>query len=189
MDLRIVEETPVVLPDYAKVSIAFEVKTVFRVELIERGLGGVKLTEEVLEKPFVKGYDEHENPFDWSTVFDLSNWGFISAFDGERRVGGAMIAWKTPGVNMLEGRDDLACLWDLRVAPEYRGKGIGQKLFARALDWARQKNCKLFKVETQNINVPACRFYASQGCHLGAFNIHAYPAALNEIQLVWYLNL
>jgi GNAT superfamily N-acetyltransferase len=77
----------------------------------------------------------------------------------------------------------------LRVAPEYRGKGVGQKLFGFALDWARKKNCKLFKVETQNVNVPACRFYVSQGCHLGAFNLHAYPEALNEVQLVWYRNL
>jgi hypothetical protein len=45
------------------------------------------------------------------------------------------------------------------------------------------------KVETQNINIPACRFYAAQGCHLGGFNLHAYPAEMNEIQLLWYRNL
>lgn len=189
MQIEISEEQAVILPEYAKISIAFEVKSVFRVELIERGLGGVKLTEETLEKPYFKGYDEHENPFDWSRLFDLSNWGFLAAFDGKSRVGGAVVAWKTSGINMLEGRDDLACLWDLRVAPEYRGKGVGKRLFDYALNWARARNCRLFKVETQNINVPACRFYASQGCHLGAFNLHAYPEEMNEVQLVWYRNL
>ena len=186
MAFEILEERPDILPEYGRVSIAFEVKTVFRVELIERGLGGVKLTEEVLDKPFIKGYDEHENPFDWANRFDLSNWGFLSAFDGERRVGGAVIAWKTSEVNMLEGRDDLACLWDLRVAPEYRNKGVGKRLFAHALNWAKRHNCRLFKVETQNINVPACRFYANQGCHLGGFNFHAYPEEMNEVHLIWY---
>ena len=189
MEIKIVEESPENLAEYQKVSIAFEVKTVFRVDLIERGLGGVKLTEEVLEKPFTKGYDELEKPFYWSSLFNLSNWGFLSAFDGERRVGGAVIAWKTPEVNMLEGHDDLACLWDLRVAPEYRGRGVGNLLFESTINWAKARKCRLLKIETQNINVPACRFYERQGCHLGGFNLHAYPELPDEVALFWYRNL
>lgn len=50
--------------------------------------------------------------------------GVLSAFDGPSRVGGAVVAWRTPGADMLEGRDDLAVLWDIRVHPEYRGRGI-----------------------------------------------------------------
>lgn len=191
MHVKIIEETSEVLPEYEKVSIAFRVETFFRVELFENGLGGVKLFEEKSEISYIKDYDTcaEDKPTNWAKRFDLSNWTILSAFDGKKRVGGAAVAWKTPEVFMLENRDDLACLWDLRVAPEYRGKGIGQKLFVHALDWARRKNCKLFKVETQNVNVPACRFYESQGCHLGAFNFHAYPEAINEVQLVWYRNL
>jgi len=191
MKIKIIEETPAVLTDYEKVSIAFRVETFFRLELVENGLSGVKLTEEAVEKPFIKDYDECEEdrPTSWATRFDLSNWGFLSAFDGEKRVGAAAVAWKTPEVSMLEGRDDLACLWDLRVAPEYRGKGVGNQLFEYSLNWAEQRKCRLFKVETQNINVPACRFYVRQGCRLGAFNIYAYPESLNEIQLIWYRNL
>jgi GNAT superfamily N-acetyltransferase len=191
MNIKIIEESSEVLPEYEKVSIAFSVETFFRIELIENGLGGVKLFEETLENSFVKDYDDsaEDKPTNWAKVFDLSNWTFLSAFDGERRIGGAAVAWKTPEVFMLEGRDDLACLWDLRVAQDYRGKGVGQKLFARALNWSKEKKCRLFKVETQNVNVPACRFYESQGCHLGAVNLHAYPEAMNEVQLVWYRNI
>jgi len=189
MEVRIAEETPAILADYEKVSIAFRVETAFRVELLSDGLAGVKLIEERVEKPFIKDYDVYEKPTHWAERFDLSNWGFLSAFDGEKRIGAAAIALKTPQIFMLEGRDDLTCLWDLRVAPEYRGKGIGNQLFAYALNWAKKRNCRLFKVETQNINVPACRFYARQGCHLGAFNLYAYPESLKEIQLVWYRNL
>lgn len=191
MNFKIIEENFGILPEYEKVSIAFSVETFFRVELIENGLKGVNLIEEKIENPFIKDYDAIEgNKISLpGELFELSNWGILSAFDNEKRIGGAIIAWNTPQVLMLEDRIDLACLWDLRVAPEYRGKGVGQKLFAHAVDWARKKNCKLFKVETQNVNVPACRFYASQGCHLGAFNFHAYPEALNEVQLVWYRNL
>jgi GNAT superfamily N-acetyltransferase len=188
MKIRIVEETQEVLPDYAKVSIAFRVETRFRVELAENGLAGVKLIEEPVEKPFIKDYDAYseDRPLQWAQRFDLSSWGFLSAFVDEQRVGGAAIAWKTPEVFMLEGREDLACLWDLRVSPGFRGQGVGQQLFAQAIEWSKKRNCRLFKVETQNINVPACRFYARRGCHLGAFNLHAYPEAMNETQLIWY---
>jgi GNAT superfamily N-acetyltransferase len=191
MKINIFAETPDVLSEYEKVSIAFLVESRFRVELSENGLGGIKLTQETVEKPFVKDYDAlpDERPSRWTTRFDLSNWGILSAFDGERRVGGAAIAWKTPEVFMLEGREDLACLWDLRVTPDYRGAGVGRELFARALDWARERNCRRFKVETQNINVPACRFYAQQGCQLGAINRFAYPETMNETQLIWYRNV
>lgn len=191
MQFRIIEENSDVLCEYEKVSIAFRVETFFRVELSDSGLGGLKLIEEKVESPFVKDYDEHQNekPSTWTTRFDLSNWGILSAFDGEKRIGGAAIAWQTPGVFMLEEGKDLACLWDLRVAPDYRSRKVGYSLFAAALDWAKQRDCRLFKVETQNINVPACRFYARQGCHLGALNLHAYPEEMNEVQLIWYRNL
>ena len=45
------------------------------------------------------------------------------------------------------------------------------------------------KIETQNINVPACRFYARQGCRLSAIVSHAYAEFPDEIQLIWRLAL
>lgn len=188
MSVRIIEETPDVLPEYEKISIAFSVETFFRVELIENGLSGVKLIEEKVSSRFMKDYDAIEgNKISLiREQFDLSNWGVLSAFDDGKRIGGAIVAWKTPDVLMLEGRDDLACLWDLRVAPDYRGKSVGKLLFEKSIEWARQKNCVLFKVETQNTNVPACRFYERQKCELGAINRFAYPESMNETQIVWY---
>lgn len=191
MELKIVEESADVLPEYEKISIAFEVKSVFRVEFFENGLGGIRLVEEAVAKPFVKDYDENkgERPSRWAERFEISNWGFLSAYVGEKRVGAAAIALEKPEIFMLEGREDLACLWDLRVSPDYRGQGIGRQLFAFSLFWAKERNCRLFKVETQNVNVPACRFYARQDCRLGAFNLYAYPESMNEIQLIWYRNI
>lgn len=188
MNFTILEETPAILAEYEKIQMAFEVKTRFRVELLDEGLRGVKLTEEAVETPFIKDYDalEAEKPTRWTERFNIENWGILSAFDGTKRIGGAAVAWKSPEVFMLAESENLACLWDLRVAPDYRGKGVGKMLFENAVSWAAERNCRLFKVETQNINVPACRFYARQGCYLGGFNLHAYPAWMNEIQLLWY---
>lgn len=188
MAIEIREETAAALSDYAHVPIAFWVKTRFRVDPIQGGLGGLALVEEPVA-PIVKDYDanrEVPRPVGWAVRWNIANWGILGAFDGEQRVGGAVIAWNTDGVDMLYGRTDLAVLWDLRVRPERRGTGIGTRLFAHALAWARQRQCRQFMVETQNINVPACRFYARQGCTLAAINRYAYPDLPDETQMLWY---
>ena len=41
------------------------------------------------------------------------------------------------------------------------------------------------KVETRNINLPACLFYQRQGCHLGAINRFACRDYPGETQLIW----
>jgi len=186
--VEVIEESVAALPEYGRVPIAFRVESRFRVEPIRGGLGGLLLVEEPVAAPYVKDYDaiEDNGPSHWAKRWDISNWGVISAFDGGERIGGAAMAWKTEGLDMLEGDEGRAVLWDLRVHPSSRGRGVGHRLFARALDWARERQCRRLKVETQNINVPACRFYARQGCELGALDRYAYGDALDEVQLLWY---
>jgi len=190
MCVEVREETVAALPEYSRVPIAFWVKSRFRVDLIRGGLGGLTLVEELVT-PYVKDYDAlaGEGPLRWASRWNISHWGVLCAFDGKERVGGAAIAWQTDGLDMLNGRDDLAVLWDLRVHPAHRGKGVATGLFARALAWARERQCRQLVVETQNINVPACRFYARQGCELGAINRYAYGDAVDEAQLLWYRNV
>ena len=71
---------------------------------------------------------------------------------------GAVIAFNTIDRPMLQGRKNLAALWDIRVAPHLRGHGIGSTLFQAAEAWAAARGCRQLKVETQNNNVVACRF-------------------------------
>ena len=190
MAVEVTEEPITALPEYGDVPIAFRVESRFRAEPVQGGLGGLALVEEPVA-PYVKDYDAiaGERPQDWPRRWDISRWGILCAFDSGRRVGGAAIAWKTDGLNLLEGGEDLAALWDLRVHPDYRGGGIGHRLFTRALAWARERRCRRLLVETQNINVPACRFYARQGCVLGGIHRFAYPDLPHEVQLLWYRDL
>ena len=189
MSITIVEQPVDTLRNYGEVPIAFTVKSIYRVDANVPGRFHWKLTEERVESPYVKDYDAGgERPLRWRRR-DLSNWVILAALREGGRVGGAVVAWNTPGVDMLEGREDLAVLWDLRVHPDQRRQGIGQRLFDFAAAWARAKGCRQLKIETQNINVPACRFYAKQGCHLGAVKPGAYPEYPDEIQLLWYLDL
>jgi len=65
-------------------------------------------------------------------------------------------------------------------------------LFQNTADWARRHGCKRLKIETQNVNVPACRFYVRQGCELGIIHRYGYvghPQVEHEVMLVWYFSL
>jgi GNAT superfamily N-acetyltransferase len=189
MDIR--EEPHTDLEQYALVPISFEVRSLLELFVRNDGLGGLRLIERSLSPTWVKDYDAipGNHPTDWPQRFDISNWGLLSArIDGER-VGGAAIAFRTPDLVMLEQRKELAILWDLRVAPDARRRGLGAALFNAASHWAMTRGCRWFKVETQNVNVPACRFYASQGCTLGGIQRFAYTELPDEIQLLWYKEL
>ncbi|MGH2543364.1 MAG: GNAT family N-acetyltransferase [Ardenticatenaceae bacterium] len=182
------------LQRYAEIPIAFDVESVLRVELVNDGLGGILLEEERVHPPYRKDYDALDGgPAKWPDRFDISNWGILLAMQEGQAVGGAAVAADIPmGMNMVEASPDRAVLYDIRVRPEHRGSGIGGYLFQEAVDWARSRGCRLLKVETQNTNVSACRFYASQGCKLGAINRHAYassPATKDDVMLLWFLEL
>ena len=192
MSIEIIEESTDSLTNYGEVSIAFEVKSQLRVESIENGLSGFQFKEEEIREPYIKDADqiEGEGPLQWSKTMDTTHWGVLSAYNDSQRVGGAVVAWKTPGIYyMLEDHDDEAALWDIRIHPDYRNQGIGSQLLNRVADWARDKGCLLLKIETQNNNVPACRFYERQGCTLDAVNHNAYKEFPEEIQLIWHLKL
>jgi ribosomal protein S18 acetylase RimI-like enzyme len=92
---------------------------------------------------------------------------------------------------MLRGREDISVLWDIRVHPGHRRSGIGTALFIEAVKWSKERNCKYLEVETQNVNVPACRFYVRQGCWLGDIVRFAYsePQVAHEVMFIWYLDL
>jgi GNAT superfamily N-acetyltransferase len=179
------------LDDYARVSIAFEVRTILVPDLSESGLAGIRFHEQPVS-PYRKDYDLLGPPLSWAEEFDLKNWGIFLVVEGEIPVGGAVVAWNTNGVDMLEGRRDMSVLWDIRVLPERRGQGIGKLLLEHAAAWSKAKGCTQMKIETQNVNVNACCFYEAQGAVLGDIRRFAYQhdqRVKDEIQLNWYLAL
>jgi GNAT superfamily N-acetyltransferase len=173
--------------EYARVPIAFMVEKVLEVSEAE-GSTPV-LSERKIAVPYVKDYDRVEHPTTWPARFDVSRWGVLAAVNGEQRLGGAIIAVDTPGLALLDGRADLALLWDIRVSPGARRKGIGSALFDAVEQWARSRNCREVRVETQNTNLIACRFYERQGCELEVVNRRAYLEMPEEIQLLWHKRL
>jgi GNAT superfamily N-acetyltransferase len=80
-------------------------------------------------------------------------------------------------------------LWDIRVRPEFRRKGVGRRLIEFAEDHARGRGIRRMTVETQNVNVAACRFYARAGYALGAIDQFAYAGLPEEVRLIWFKEL
>ncbi|MDD5529437.1 MAG: GNAT family N-acetyltransferase [bacterium] len=185
--IKIIPIQPGQLNEYSKISGAFKVSAVLRINHLENGLNGIKIYEENIANPFIKDYDKYEKPTEWKDKWNLENWGlFVAQNDTNETIGGVVIAYDTPEIHMLEGRKDLTVLWDIRVQPEYRGKGIGKLLFNKAVEYTKEKNCKIIKIETQNNNVDACEFYSKQGCCLEGIHYGVYKEFPDEIQLLWY---
>jgi GNAT superfamily N-acetyltransferase len=196
MSIAIKEINTDQFPLYDGIPNWFEVRSMFRVEVLEAGLGGFRLVEEKVAEPFIRDYNSHheDNPTCWATCFDVSQWGiFVATGDEGQPVGGATVAIDAP-VYPLDRfqRRDLAVLWDIRVHPERRGQGIGAQLFRYAVDWARSKGYGQLSLETDSSNAIACRFYARQGCELGAIHRFGYigvPEVAHNAMLLWYLDL
>ena len=188
MNIAIRLETANDLQGYAQVPMVLTVRSRYRAELVDGGLGGWTLNEEPVYPPYDRDDSELDSPTRWLR-HDISNWAFFAAYEGQHRVGGAIVAWNSPGLHMLEARTDLAVLWDIRVRREYRRSGIGSQLFDKCAEWARRKECSRLKIETQDINVAACRFYAAKGCELRGIHHGMYSEYPNDVQCLWYLNL
>lgn len=192
MNLTIKEFPSFTVHEYQSIPISFWVTAVFNPQPLPDGAIGFVLKEMPVETPYLKNYDDDIDSvegLDWARRWDVSNWGFLGAYDGDKLIGCAAVAYETEGLNMLNARSDITVLWDIRVEPAYRGKGVGSALFDTAVTWSEARGVTGMKIETQNINVAACRFYASKGCVLTAVDTLAYPDLPNEIQLIWQLTL
>ncbi|GFP75407.1 GNAT family N-acetyltransferase [Clostridium fungisolvens] len=176
---------------YDKIPMLVQVKSILRLEKVDNGLGGI-LLKEVPVKEHIKDLGKYEKATEYAKEFDITNWAFFMAFDDEVPIGAATISSKTENVNMLDGRDDMSVLWDIRVDDGYKNQGIGTELFTKAVKWSKSKGFKQMKIECQNNNVPACRFYYKQGAVLGKIDEYAYYKDIDvrdEVQLIWYLDL
>ncbi|MCY3413892.1 MAG: GNAT family N-acetyltransferase [Candidatus Heimdallarchaeota archaeon] len=166
---------------YASISIAFTGTSIYQVK-------GAELIEVSVPK-FHKDYDIFDAPNRLLRLFDVTNWRMILGFSADKPIAGAILAYQTAGVHMLENRSDLAVLWDLRLVPEFRGKGIGQRIFYEVEQWAKKNQCSELKIETQNNNVIASKFYTKMGCRLTDINYGAYDDIPEEIQFFYRKSL
>jgi ribosomal protein S18 acetylase RimI-like enzyme len=172
---------------YDSITSSYSTTKKYEIKKINRGLGGFEIN--LVSVPlYEKTFDGNSKK--WLEYFDdLSNWKIYVAKDNDKLIGGCVVASKTKECNMLEGRDDLAVLWDIRVSEGYKHQGIGQHLFDMAINYCKENNFKQLKIECQNTNTAAVNFYHKQGAKLCAINEYAYSDYPNETQLLWYIDL
>jgi len=185
MSVEIRSEDHRSLAAYATIPIAFEIR-----EALSRptlGLIAGPLESHPVARAYVKGYDAlpRNHPLDWPSRFDVRRAHFLAAYLGARRVGGAVVIVDPADATRLGSEPSLALLWDLRVAPDVRRRGIGHALLTIAESHSRATLSHGLVVETQDVNVPACRFYAGAGYALTRITPSAYPTLPDEMQLVW----
>jgi len=177
---------------YAEIDPSREVTSVFRVVPIDEGLGGFQFIEEKVAQPFLKGADGPEDsPLSWPPRDAPGAFAVFLATDGDLAVGGAAVIANPTGAFLFERRETLAGLWDIRVRPDHRRTGVGSQLLLHAAGWAKKKGCTQLRVECQNVNVAACRFYAKH-CILGGVERYGYaacPEVAHEAMLLWYRDL
>lgn len=174
------------LDTYETIDFRFTTDKIYQLNKINNGLGGI-LLEEKNVKQFTKDFGKQIS--EWTKKVSKVNWKMYVAKDNDKLVGGCIIATKTKDVHMLEGRDDLAVLFDIRVIEEYKSQGIGYHLFNLAKYWSKKNGFRQLKIECQSSNYNAVNFYHRQGailCSIKEFEYADYP---NEVQLLWYLNL
>jgi streptothricin acetyltransferase len=92
-------------------------------------------------------------------------------------------------IKLVPWWNKFAYVEELIVDTEFRGKGVGHALMTRAIEWAKGQNFPGLTLETQDNNVPACKFYEKCGFVLGGFDLFAYKNLDNasEMALYWYL--
>ncbi len=79
-----------------------------------------------------------------------------------------------------------AIIWDIRVAPDRRGCGLGKQLLADCIEAAVDAGVGYVEAETQNINLAACKLYKCAGFEVASIDRFAYEEeGLDEIAIIW----
>jgi len=133
-------------------------------------------TEEIFPEPYVKRYENDEVD---SSYIEGKGKAIFLFYDDNNCIGNLKLRSNWNGFALIE---------DITVARNHRQQGIGGVLLKKAAEWARQNNLIGLMLETQDVNLSACRFYAKNNFVIGAVDTMLYsnfPTA-NEKAIFWY---
>lgn len=128
--------------------------------------------------PYEKQYPSEET--DWSQYIANPDKAVFLAYIEERIAGQIILShhW-----------NHYAYIDDIVVDRKSRRLGVGRALLEQAKQWAMKSQRTGVMLETQNVNVGACRLYEKCGFELAGFDRHLYHGQnINpvEIALYWY---
>ena len=137
------------------------------------------IAEEIFAEPYEKKYDDDIGYINNDFINSEDNAIFL-CFCGDIYAGNIII-WKQWNKDCY--------IENIAVRRDFHRSGIGKKLIEQAVFWAKDKNLRGLRLETQDNNLIACRFYQKCGFVLGAVDNLLYRHFDNkdEKALFWYL--
>ncbi len=183
-DITIRPMTAADIPRLAEIRPGFVSDTVLVVERLGSGItSGWRLVERPLDTPFDKG-----TAYDFDSGEQRLTRGRFERRDGLHRV----VECNGRIMGVLDATpqewNDTVWVWNIMLDHSIRRRGVGRKLFAQAVAWARGLGYRALVFETQTNNVPACKFYAAQGCELDGLRMTLYhndDMARGEVAIFW----
>ena len=135
-------------------------------------------TEQLFQQTYMKAYPNEE--VDCSEYINSLDKLMLLAYDQQTCVG---------QIRARANWNRYCLIEDIAVAAAWRGKGVGGTLMRAAIRWAADRGLRGMMLETQDINLNACRFYSHCGFTLGAADTMLYANFDNydEIALFWYM--
>ena len=175
MDVEIRELTRRNLQDFAGCDSTFDVRErlVLRVQNGELSYTVVPVPEE-----YEKSYNADK--IEVETYLDQPERRIYLAYAEGRVVGRVVLMKFWNGYGYID---------HLSVVPTYRRCGIGRRLVAQAVEWAKGLGLPGLMLETQDDNLPAVCFYERCGFRLGGFDRFLYKALkpdTEEVALYFY---
>ncbi|ANF97479.1 GNAT family N-acetyltransferase [Paenibacillus bovis] len=136
-------------------------------------------TEELYDKPYPKEYED-ENIDD--SYINNTHKAVFFYYSDHHCVGQIRLRVSWNGYAFIE---------DLGICQSWRQKGIGSLLLDQAIEWARQNKLIGLALETQDVNLSACRFYARKGFVIGGIDTMLYSkfSTAHEKAIFWYYML
>ncbi len=133
--------------------------------------------ETIFKKSYAKSYKAEE--FSLNDYISSSDKVIFYAFDNETVLGQIVIKihW-----------NEFCLIEDIAVARCARQKGVASSLIDHAQNWANTKNLKGLMLETQDVNLAACRLYIKNGFHIGSIDTPLYKnlECCGEKAIFWY---
>ena len=163
------------LQDVNKCDASFTVDS----ELVLQVEDGIISYSVVSVEPYHKRYAFEEKDFT-SYISNLNKTIYFAYVDGH-------LAGQ---IGVVKHWNAYAWIDDFGVDIHFRRHGVGRALMRQVVEWAKIKPLPGIMLETQNNNVPACRFYEDFGFKLHGFDTYLYKGlnpATDEIALYWYL--
>ena len=127
----------------------------------------IRLRLEDLPQPYIKNFRGELTPADLESYQKIAAEGLsVGAWDAGRPVGMSIA-----GAEVWNGT---LWIWEFHVDPEYQGQGIGRRMMDALAAGGRAAGLRTMRVETQNTNVRAIRFYRRVGFQTDAVDITFY---------------